>query len=637
MKNRMVVAAGFAATLLASAPAGGFTFDDIHFWTGDPSGTNRIAVVVDWAGVDWKGNARALVWGYRWNGTAPNLFTVMKQVAKDDPRLCFRYRDMVGYVDLYFFGYDVNDVHASFDSDVEGGSSSDMEALAGRTAISGWYPYWAFYAARGSVCPTDTSAWPSQSTADTTETVAGTWYLFRLDTPEVIDYDTWAMVPSGLSAPEAAESPYAYAIYRPNDASFNHTDSENAAFNDPRNALGRPAIDQTPNTTDVMSGGMMQGVMLVNPVFPVWTEGHLFQLEYLFEPAALTVAFDHDVVDDPANPFGIDFIVYGNSLCTRSNNSNYTQTTDPDTGVFVTSDETAVGSSAEPGKVEVSADGTTWHVLDGHADSYMPTLGRVYDKANPDATLFEGNQWWGEPTNPLYPVDPRVTWESCAGLSLGELCRRYNGSAGGRGFDISGTTLPKDAKGRRYFRYVRITALPTGQMDAEGYPVYTQPEIDAVADVAPVSVYQNWVCGNFTWDKAYQNEKYEADVYAGAAFATNRTGFSALSANGVANGVNALFGVAPDDVGNAMEFRVDGIAVNAANTVVTLDVLAPRSLEDAVPMISVKGWSTLKQLRPKSEQPVFDGAEADPETGLVRNRLKVSTDVGRFFKLSISE
>ena len=638
MKKAPFAAAVFAAALMASAPTWGFTFDDIHFWTGDPAGTNRIAVVVDWAGVDWMGNERALAWGFKWNGAAPTLFDVMKRIAKDDPRLCFRYEDMVGYVNLFFFGYDINDAHVSFDSDVDGGASSDIEALAGRSASgSSWYPYWAFYAATGATCPTEVSSWPSQNAADYTSATDGTWYLFRLDTPEVIDYNTWEMVPGGLTPPEPAESPYGYSIYRPNDSNFNHTDSDDPKYNNPRNALGRPAIDQTPVTTDVMGGGMMQGVSLVNPVFPVWTEGHLFQLDYLFDPAALTIEFDHDVVDDPANPFGVDFIVYGNSLCTKSTRDNYTQTSDPDVSVRITSDSASVGSSAEPGQVEVSADGRNWFVLEGHADSFMPTLGRVYDKANPDVSLFDGNQWWGEPTNPLYPMDPRVTWESCAGLTLGELCRRYNGSAGGMGFDISNTNLPRDSKGRRYFRYVRITPIDTGMLDDDGYPVFTQPEVDAVADVAPVSDYRNWVCSNFTWDVAYQDEKYTAAVYAGEPFATNRVGFSVVSPNGVANGVNALFGISPTDTENAMEFRIDGISLNPAMTAITLEVLAPRSLESALPMITVKGRDTLSQLRPRSEQPSFEGAVSDGSTGLVRNRFRVSASVGKFLRLNLSE
>ena len=78
MKMNSTVAAWLAATLVASNSAWGFTFDDIHYWVGE--GTNRCALVVDWGGT-------AKAWGYRWNGAAPTLATVIKEVAEEDPRL----------------------------------------------------------------------------------------------------------------------------------------------------------------------------------------------------------------------------------------------------------------------------------------------------------------------------------------------------------------------------------------------------------------------------------------------------------------------------------------------------------------------------------------------------------------------
>ena len=43
-----------------------FTFDDIEFWVG--TGANRAALVIDW--LENSNEPPALVWGYRWNGTA---------------------------------------------------------------------------------------------------------------------------------------------------------------------------------------------------------------------------------------------------------------------------------------------------------------------------------------------------------------------------------------------------------------------------------------------------------------------------------------------------------------------------------------------------------------------------------------
>ncbi len=54
MKKNSILAAGLAATLMASAPAWGFTFDDIHFWVGE--GPNRCAVALDFGD-------ESLAWG----------------------------------------------------------------------------------------------------------------------------------------------------------------------------------------------------------------------------------------------------------------------------------------------------------------------------------------------------------------------------------------------------------------------------------------------------------------------------------------------------------------------------------------------------------------------------------------------
>ena len=113
---------GAAAALVLSATASAFTFDDIHYWVGE--GTTRCAVVIDWSAY---GVTKA--WGYRWNGMATNMAEVVSRIAYDDPRLKMGMQRMTSsYVDFYFFGYDVNDCHPSWDLD--NGVGSDPEAPA---------------------------------------------------------------------------------------------------------------------------------------------------------------------------------------------------------------------------------------------------------------------------------------------------------------------------------------------------------------------------------------------------------------------------------------------------------------------------------------------------------------------------
>ena len=106
MKMKKAVAAGFAAALMASAPAWGFSFNDITYWVGD--GTNKCAVVVDFN--DGSVANSSFAWGYRWNGDAPNVETILGEIAADDPR--FTAFVASGWVNG--FGYDIDDDGGTF-------------------------------------------------------------------------------------------------------------------------------------------------------------------------------------------------------------------------------------------------------------------------------------------------------------------------------------------------------------------------------------------------------------------------------------------------------------------------------------------------------------------------------------------
>ena len=72
----------------------------------------------------------------------------------------------------------------------------------------------------------------------------------------------------------------------------------------------------------------------------------------------------------------------------------------------------------------------------------------------------------------LRPVDPSITLESCLGLPYEDLVSMYDGSGGGTGIDLGALGLPSA-------RFVRITGPAS---------IGTSPEIDAIADVAPIAV-----------------------------------------------------------------------------------------------------------------------------------------------------
>lgn len=164
------------------------------------------------------------------------------------------------------------------------------------------------------------------------------------------------------------------------------------------------------------------------------------------EGGLLILAFDTPVTDDPANPFGIDLLVFGNAFFFDADFPN---------GV-------AGGLASEGGLIEVSADGIIWFPINNvQADGLYPTLG--YLDLDSPFTDIPGDV----PSDFTLPVDPSF---DPTGLAFADIVAGYNGSGGGAGVDISGTDL--DA-----ISFVRISN-PVGS----GFT----PEIDAISDVSPI-------------------------------------------------------------------------------------------------------------------------------------------------------
>jgi hypothetical protein len=229
-------------------------------------------------------------------------------------------------------------------------------------------------------------------------------------------------------------------------------------YDDPTTALGPPTIDTTGD--DYYTGSSEHAV----PVLPVYQPFRYFEVVSIGQGGRLVLKFDQPVFDHPLNPCGIDFIIFGNTNQTINGIDRW-RNGDPQ----LTSVRGMV-AGREPGKVSVSQDGIVWHEFSNgpFADDFAPTLGRRYDPANPDLTL-PGNLWWGEPTDPTYPLDPSLTAASFANWTVAQIAIKYGCSAGGTGFDLADVDL-------RWIQYVRIENPPFSGMT---------PEIDAVARVVP--------------------------------------------------------------------------------------------------------------------------------------------------------
>jgi len=241
-------------------------------------------------------------------------------------------------------------------------------------------------------------------------------------------------------------------------------------FNDAATSLGQPTIDTTGDDYYIPEYEIV-------PVLPVYAPFRSFEIVTVGKGGLLTVKFNHRVVDDKNNLYGIDFIVFGNSWKTIGFEEGWINN-DPATLIV------GSGGSYEPGTVSVSQDGQVWYSFTNgpFADDFAPTLGRIYDPCDPNSSIGAWNLWWSHHTNPTLPIDPNLDFNSFDGNSVAEIALAYGESAGGTGFDINDVDLPPDANGLKWFQYVRIeNPADSGHT----------PEIDAISDVGCCGDYKH--------------------------------------------------------------------------------------------------------------------------------------------------
>lgn len=172
----------------------------------------------------------------------------------------------------------------------------------------------------------------------------------------------------------------------------------------------------------------------------------------------LVLAFDHAVSNDVDNPYGADFIIFGNTFFS---NDQYS----PDAA------DDIIG--ADPGEIRVSQDGSNWvQVVGLSADTAFPSMGYENTVTGSYYDPAWGTTFWSfyggtQPTDFLKPVDPAATW---LGKGLVELQAIYDGSGGGTPVDFGATGLA-------WIRYVKISQ-PTNDWWAT--------DIHALADVEPI-------------------------------------------------------------------------------------------------------------------------------------------------------
>lgn len=243
-------------------------------------------------------------------------------------------------------------------------------------------------------------------------------------------------------------------------------------FEEPESALGRPTVD---TTGDWEAGPPSAAVT----VLPVYAPFRVWELVSIGEGGYVILKFDHPVVDDPRNPCGVDFIVYGNASQSVASGA-YWLNGDPNgtvvnsASVLTEASVVSVAQFYDPAQPQ----NTVWYTFTNGpgADMWAPTLGRIYDENAPLDPPQNG--WWGDPTHPLIPFNPALTPADFQGGTVAHYAQRYGYGAGGTSFDVADV-------GVGWFQYVRISNPPGSGVT---------PELDAVADVDPEAPAPDFDC-----------------------------------------------------------------------------------------------------------------------------------------------
>jgi MYXO-CTERM domain-containing protein len=239
-----------------------------------------------------------------------------------------------------------------------------------------------------------------------------------------------------LAASVAASvfSTAALGQYATNVVSYTPGTGTNPAYLDPTRSLGEPSR---------FTPGSFPGA--VTPFQSAFLGSQLTQVG---RGGSLVVSFDTPITNSASNPFGIDFLVFGNAFLPDANYPS---------GI------TSGTIAAEGGDIDVSADGTTWfRVATNAADGLYPTLG-YSDLTNPYSTVAGlVNSNFQQPVNPAFTIG--------AGLTFADIVAGYNGSGGGFGVDIA-------SSGLSVVNFVRISVASNAQFvpEIDGFAVVPAP------------------------------------------------------------------------------------------------------------------------------------------------------------------
>jgi hypothetical protein len=223
----------------------------------------------------------------------------------------------------------------------------------------------------------------------------------------------------GVIVPQISRAQFADTVI-----SYNSGTGFAPGFTTASAALGAPA-----------SGGS------ITPFAPPFSKS---QIVSIGAGGEITLQLSTPIVNDPSDPYGINFILFANEFFVDNSSGDVT-------GLF---NHTASSSIL----VLVSPDVSTWYTLN---PALAPQAGSLFP--------ISGSG------NPQIAVNPSLTLASFTGQNLAGIASLYDGSAGGTGYDLA---WAQDANGNSVnlasADYVQIE-VQSGVLDLDAVSVVPEP------------------------------------------------------------------------------------------------------------------------------------------------------------------
>ena len=249
------------------------------------------------------------------------------------------------------------------------------------------------------------------------------------------------------SVEAASASPFATEIY----ATSGNFDKKHL-YGDPNAMLGKPTT-RAKNQFRWGNSGPTYRTKIIEPAHNVDLKGNK-TLTTIKKNQWVIVKFDHKIKDDPKNPYGIDFIVFGNAFLGGGGASDKTNMNTRNVkGIFSESVTVSVSPGYQGLAGEKKNDHTTWKwytYTNPKADSYFPTQAYHWDPKNA--------RWTDKEMDFTKPVDPALKAKIESGkMTAAEVIKAYKGSGGGTGFDLK-------ESGFKSIQYIKVSG--SGEVDA---------------------------------------------------------------------------------------------------------------------------------------------------------------------------